>query len=126
MAVLTPAAGPLAPPVAAEAPRPRAATALLVALIAATAYAAFADGAVGLPRESRLQVGIALVAAVAAAAWLWDGGLRLRAPAAAWTGIGLLVCFAVWTGISLAWSVAPDRTWEELNRAVAYLLVALL
>src|SRR4051812_21664655 len=103
MAVITPAAGPLAPPVAAAEPRPRAANALLVALIAAAAYAAFADGAVGLPRESRLQVGIALIAAVAAAAWLWEGALRLRAPASAWAGIGLLVCFVAWTGISLAW-----------------------
>jgi hypothetical protein len=126
MAVLSPAAGPLAPPVAAAAPRPRAATALLVALIAAAVYAAFADGAVGLPRESRLQVGIALIAALAAAAWLWDGGLRLRAAPAAWVGIALLAGFAVWTAVSLAWSVAPDRTWEELNRLVAYLLVALL
>jgi len=29
----------------------------------------------------------------------------------------------VWTGVSLLWSVAPDRTWQELNRMLMYALV---
>jgi hypothetical protein len=41
-------------------------------------------------------------------------------------GVGLLVAFVAWTAISLAWSVAPDRTWTEFNRAAAYAVVLVL
>jgi hypothetical protein len=104
----------------------RAGVALLVALLAAIAYAAFARGAASTPDETWLQVGLAALTIVAAGAWLWDGGMRLRAPALAWAGCALLAAFAAWSALSLLWSVSPDDTWTSANRAFAYALVALL
>ena len=44
-------------------------------------------------------------------------------PAAGW-GVALLVGFAGWAALSIAWSVAPDESWLEANRALSYALVA--
>jgi O-antigen ligase/polysaccharide polymerase Wzy-like membrane protein len=99
----------------------------VVALLAAgIAYAAFAHGAVPLGDESRLQVALALALTLGGAVWLFHGALPLGAPRLAWAGIALLVGFAAWTGITLGWSETPDRTWVELNRVIAYVLVVLL
>ena len=55
-----------------------------------------------------------------------------RAPSPGRSGIvllGLLLATATWSGLSIAWSIAPDRSWEELDRTlvyVAFLLVGLL
>ncbi|HUO69637.1 MAG TPA: O-antigen ligase family protein [Solirubrobacteraceae bacterium] len=106
-----------------RAPAATAPGALAAALIAAIVYAAFAHGAVSSPAEPRLQVGLAAIAALAAAAWLWTGTLRLAAPRLAIAGVALLAGFAVWSGISLLWSIAPDETWIELNRTISYVLV---
>lgn len=98
--------------------------ALGAALGVAVLYAAFAGGAVGLPAESRLQVGIAAIAMVAVAGLLFGRGLAARLPARARLGLGLLVAFAAWVGLSIAWSIAPDESWAQLNRAISYALVA--
>jgi hypothetical protein len=37
-------------------------------------------------------------------------------------GLATLGLFAVWSGVTVLWSVAPDQTWLELNRALTYLL----
>ena len=34
--------------------------------------------------------------------------------------VAALVGLAAWSGISIAWSVAPDRSWDELNRGLVY------
>ncbi|HTN25352.1 MAG TPA: O-antigen ligase family protein, partial [Solirubrobacteraceae bacterium] len=94
--------------------------------MAACAYAVFAHGASGLPEEPRLQIGVALIAVAASVGWLFSGSLRLRAPAIVWVGVALLGAFAVWCAITLAWSVAPDRTWGYINRSVAYTLLVVL
>ena len=99
---------------------------LAFALLAIVLYAAFAHGAVSSPAEPRLQVGVAAVAAIAAAVWLWRGTLRLAAPRLAWLGVALLGAFTVWAGVSLAWSVYPDGTWLEVNRYVTYAVVLVL
>ena len=132
MAVTTPAS-PVSPrvatPVGVPAARirtPRSGVALLVALVAVCAYAVFAHGAVGLPEEPRLQIGLAFVGVGAAIGLLLTRTLSLRAPADVWIGLGLLAGFAVWCGITLLWSVAPERTWAHINRAVAYTLVLVL
>ena len=39
----------------------------------------------------------------------------------AWTTIGLLTLFGVWTGIAVAWSSSAERTVSELGRVAAYL-----
>lgn len=98
--------------------------ALLAALVAALAYAAFAAGAARQPGEALLEVALAVLALVAVAALLYDERWRARAPRPAWIAVGALAAFAAWSGITLAWSIAPDRSWEELNRALAYALVA--
>jgi tetratricopeptide (TPR) repeat protein len=99
---------------------------LLVGLLAAALYAAFARGAIDIPDESRLQVLLAALALGAAAAWLAPGSLRARAPAGAWWGLALLLAFGAWSALSLIWSVAPAQTWVELNRALEYALVVAL
>ena len=104
--------------------RPQAGVALLVALLAAAGYAAFAEGAVGQPEEGWLQVGVALVALVAAAGWLGTGRLTARPGPVAVAGLLLLAAYAAWSAVSLGWSVAPDRTWAEVNRGLTYALVA--
>jgi hypothetical protein len=106
--------------------RPKPGTALLVALVAACTYAVFAHGGTGLPEEPRLQIGIAAVSIAAAIGWLYSRSLSMRASTEAWIGVGLLLAFAIWCGITLLWSVTPDQTWAEVNRGIAYTLVALL
>ena len=129
MAVTTPASARVATRVGVRSARsriPRPGNALVIALVAACTYAVFAHGGVGLPIEARLQIGVAFVAVGGATGWLFSRTLSLRAPAEAWIGVGLLAGFAVWCGITLLWSVAPDRTWAEINRSVAYVLVVVL
>ena len=129
MAVTTPTGARVATRVgvlAARSRRPHPGTALVLALVAACTYAVFAHGAVGLPAESRLQAGIALVAVGAAVGWLFSRTLTLRASLEAWIGVGLLAGFAVWCAITLLWSVAPDNSWAALNRGLAYTLVVVL
>lgn len=46
-----------------------------------------------------------------------------RPARAAWVGLGLLALFVAWTGLSLTWSIVPDRSWAEFNRVLAYLLL---
>jgi hypothetical protein len=95
-------------------------------LLVVVLYAAFDHGAVALPAEARIQVTIAVLAAAAGAAWLWTGTLRLAAPRLAVAGTALLIAFACWSGITLVWSVAPNQTWIELNRAIAYVITLCL
>ena len=129
MAVMTPSSARVATRVGALAARrrtPHPGTALVFALVAACTYAVFAHGAVGVPAEPRLQAGIALVGVGAAVGWLFSRSLTLRAPVEAWIGVGLLAGFAIWCGITLLWSVAPDNSWAALNRGLAYTLVVVL
>jgi hypothetical protein len=104
----------------------RAGGALLGGLLAALLYAAFAGGAASYPHAARLQAGLCVLAALAVGALLWRGDLRLSGSPAGWIGLGLLAAFAAWTGLSLAWSVAPSGTWVELNRAISYVLIVAL
>jgi O-Antigen ligase len=103
--------------------RPGAAVALTSALLLLVLYAAFDHGAGGVAAGARIQVAVAAIAAIAATAVVWTGTLRFGATRRAIVAVGLLAAFAVWSGISLAWSVAPNQTWLELNRALTYALV---
>jgi hypothetical protein len=100
--------------------------ALAGALVLLILYAAFSHGAAQSPAETRLQLVVAVMAAIAGAAWLWSGTLRLAAPPSAWVAVGLLAAFSVWTGVTVVWSIAPDQTWIELNRSITYLIVLCL
>ena len=106
-----------------EAREPAAPRLLAAGLALALLYAAFASGAIRVPDESRLQLIVAAVALPTLAATLF-GALRFEVSGRALAGLGLLAGFAGWSALSIAWSVAPDETWLEVNRTVAYLLVA--
>ena len=91
---------------------------------AVVAYAAFADGAIALPMEARLQVAVAALALGTLAALLFGRGVRVGAGTLGWAGLVLLVVLTAFSGLSLAWSIAPDGTWAEFNRGLSYVLVA--
>ena len=97
--------------------------ALIVALLLVVLYAAFAHGATSDPAEARVQIGLSLVAVLAAIPILWNETIRFGAPRTALLGTALLAAFAAWNGLTLLWSVAPNHTWLELNREIAYVLV---
>ncbi len=101
----------------------RAGAVLIGLLSALLLYAAFDHGAVSVAAQARLQAAVAIIATFAAAAGLWSGTLRFAASPLALAGLTLLAAFAVWSGVTLIWSVAPDQTWTEVNRALTYLLV---
>jgi tetratricopeptide (TPR) repeat protein len=42
------------------------------------------------------------------------------------TFLVLLAALAVWSGLSILWSLEPDRSWSYLNRELAYLAFAVL
>jgi O-Antigen ligase/Tetratricopeptide repeat len=120
--------GPAPAPAAAQAPvqARRAPAALAIALLALVLYAAFSHGAGSLTTGARIEVALAVVAVLAGIAGLWFGTLRLAAPRLALSGIALLTAFAAWSGVTVLWSVAPDQTWVELNRALTYVIVLCL
>ena len=105
--------------------KPRRGTILALALLVACAYAAFAHGAVRIPDETWLQVGLDVAALLAAAAWL-SRRQALQTTREGWLGIALLTGFGVWCAITMLWSVAPDESWLEANRSLAYALVVTL
>ncbi len=67
-------------------------------------------------------------AALAAAAALGAAALLGRLPLArgGMALVGSLLGLAAWSGISVAWSVTPDRSWDELNRLLVYAAFAVL
>jgi hypothetical protein len=97
-----------------------------VALVGIVAWAMFSEGATSLENEAGLQIVLCTAALVTLAGLLFSPRVRLRAPASALVGLGLLVLFAAWSGWSIAWSIAPDLSWVQLNRWAAYALVAAL
>jgi O-antigen ligase/polysaccharide polymerase Wzy-like membrane protein/tetratricopeptide repeat protein len=40
--------------------------------------------------------------------------------------LALLVAFVCWCGISILWSIEPDRSWEYLNRGLVYVAFAVI
>jgi O-antigen ligase len=97
---------------------------LLVGSTLLAALALFAGG--GSEYTGIVGIGtLALVAAAAAAALAFWGVI-------AWPRLGraghgvlvLLAAFVLWNGLSVVWSIQPDRSWEYFNRGVVY--VALL
>src|SRR4051794_24753546 len=103
-----------APPFARRAAPGAPALALLAALVAACAYAAFAHGAVRLGDEAPLQAGLAVLALATVVA-LGRGSFSPRA----WAAVGLLAAFAAWCAVTLAWSLTPDASWQGAPRPPA-------
>ena len=76
------------------------------------------------------SVWTALAALLAAGGWsaLALAG-RAPQPGGGAVLLGVLLAIAAWAGLSVAWSVAPDRSWAELDRTLvfaAFLVVGLL
>jgi O-antigen ligase len=72
-----------------------------------------------------------------AAPLVWIGGCALVAAALlliapplvdlpASLFLGGLLGLAVWSGVSIVWSISPDRTWSYTNRTLSYVAFALL
>ena len=97
--------------------------ALLALLFVTAAYAAFAGGAIEVPAESRLEIAVAILGLVCVAG-LCAGRLRAGEAPFAWRGVALLAAFAIWSGLSIGWSLAPDQSWLSANAAAAYAAVA--
>jgi O-antigen ligase len=73
-------------------------------------------------------IGTAALLAAAAALALGFWGV-LPWPELDWAGealVLLLAAFVVWNGISVLWSITPDRSWEYFNRGFVYLAFAVL
>jgi hypothetical protein len=92
-----------------------------VALAAALVAVAFVGkGGTELGRLVSVEISLTLLSGlVLAAAVVLGGATRLY-------GVGAVAAFALLallTGISIAWSVAPDESWVEANRTLAYLFV---
>ena len=95
-----------------------------VVLLAMILYSAFDHGSVTRGAATRVELVVAGLSVVAAFGWLWLGTISLRAPRVTLIGLGLLAAFALWSGLSVLWSVNPDQTWIEVNRVITYGLVA--
>ena len=68
-------------------------------------------------------IGGAALAVAAVVAALALAGLLAR-PRLDWFALAFIVCFAVlvlWQGVSIVWSIQPDRSWDYVNRGVVYL-----
>jgi O-Antigen ligase len=96
---------------------------LLGALLAAVAFALFSGGAIEIPAETRMQVGIAVLGLLCVLGLCRGALMPGRAPLA-WSGVALLTAFGVWCALSISWSVAPDESWLTANSAVTYAAIA--
>ncbi len=98
--------------------------ALLAAAGALLLAALFAGGASGDSRLLWIGGGAALAAGLAAAASFL--GLLPR-PAPGRSGAAFLALaggFVLWSGVTILWSVQPDRSWDYTNRGLVYLAFA--
>jgi tetratricopeptide (TPR) repeat protein len=43
-----------------------------------------------------------------------------------WCALGLFTAFVLWNGLTIVWSIAPDRSWSYLNRGVVYLALVVI
>ncbi len=114
----------------ADARTPRAATAcagvLLVGVAGLVGVSLFAGGGSG--SASLFPIGTAAAALLLAAATAALAGLLPR-PAVGRAGavcIGSLALLCIWSGASIAWSIAPDLSWDALNRTLVYLVLLCL
>jgi O-antigen ligase len=95
--------------------------ALGIGLAAFVASAMFAGG--GSTTDSLVWIGGGVAAiATAAGAVSFSGVTRLpRLGRLAAASLAFLVAFVAWNGISIVWSVQPDRSWDYFNRGLVYL-----
>lgn len=98
--------------------RSSAASPLLGIVLAAVAFGA--RGGTELGRTTVVEIALLLAGGAIVAYGVWRGPPgRLRGAAA----VALLAALALLTTLSVTWSVAPDASWVEANRILAYLAV---
>jgi hypothetical protein len=87
---------------------------------AATALALFAGD--GSDVDGVLPVGGVAVALLTASAVLFAvGRLELPRPGRfGWILLGSTVGLAAWTGVTVLWSIVPDRSWDAFNKTTAF------
>ena len=96
---------------------------LALGLFGVVSAAVFAGG--GSSDDSVPWIG-AFALAFAAGGWGAAGlGVlaRPRLSFPALVTLGLLAAFVAWHGITIAWSILPDRSWDYFNRGIVYLAV---
>ena len=59
-----------------------------------------------------------------AAVWVWLAPRRPGLDAIALVALSALALFALWEGLSIAWSVGPDLSWVAFDVTLLYLIVA--
>jgi hypothetical protein len=90
------------------------------ALVAAAVL--FSDGS---SNQRLVWLGLAALAVGSAVGAGALAGLPRPAPGReAWLGLGLLAAFVSWCGITVLWSIQPDRSWDYVNRGLVYLAFA--
>jgi cytochrome c-type biogenesis protein CcmH/NrfG len=108
------------PPPTARSPRGRGATtAATLALAGGLCFVTFlAGGGLNLASMTTLEITLTLAAGavVAGVAVLAPAGTRAYGSAS----VGLLLAFTALTGLSVVWSVAPDASWQDAGRMLAY------
>jgi len=89
-------------------------------------WALFFGGADSATRLAWIGGAAAVAACLLAAAAF--GGRLVRPALGKWSlaCVACLTALVVWQGASITWSVLPDRSWDYLNRGVAYLAVLVL
>src|SRR5204862_7226569 len=71
--------------------------------------------------------GAAIVVAAVAAGAVAAGLVQMpRVPRVGLVFLGLLALFVLWNGLSVLWSIEPDRSWDYLNRGLVSLAFAVL
>ena len=106
---------------------PRSAGALLVSGAAVLAALAlfFGDGSTYPPLVWIGGLAV-LAAAVGVALVLLDVAAFPRLDGFGIAFLALLGWFVLWNGLSIVWSVQPDRSWEYFNRGIVYFAFAVL
>jgi hypothetical protein len=87
--------------------------------LAAVAAFSFLSGGYVLGRNTPVAVALLCAAAV----WVWFLRRSTRPPVVFLVALAVFAAFAVWSGISVLWSVGPDLTWVSFNLAAFYLAV---
>lgn len=101
-------------------------TALFGSTALVAAAAAFFSGGSSNTRLFWIGGAALLVVAVFASAALAGHAPWPRVGTAGLVFLAALAGFVLWNGLSVVWSIAPDRSWDYFNRGVVYLAFAAL
>ncbi len=100
---------------------PRAASAVLAAAVALVGGALFAGGNSGTSSTGRLGTVAVFAAAGIVVAWSRGKVVLPRLDRAGGVAAGTAMGLVAWTGLSIWWSIAGDRSWDSLAKAFVLL-----